>query len=150
MRCCRIFDSSSIMAGVNLLCQCRRILGLTWILEYTWAHRSREARENELRWRVKENVVATAISFIWYDQRGTQNSSCLCIIQDLDTICDSALFVSMLHSHCREGTHGGQSIHGHCSLRAASGADDYVANSSVCDATWYVNDHTIFPLLHPV
>ncbi|KAI0687745.1 P-loop containing nucleoside triphosphate hydrolase protein [Cytidiella melzeri] len=33
--------------------------------ETRWTQRVRESRETELRWRVKENIVSTAISFIW-------------------------------------------------------------------------------------
>ncbi|KIK07255.1 hypothetical protein K443DRAFT_129256 [Laccaria amethystina LaAM-08-1] len=33
--------------------------------EYQWARNAQDARETELRWRVKENVVDTLISFIW-------------------------------------------------------------------------------------
>ncbi|TCD63205.1 hypothetical protein EIP91_005844 [Steccherinum ochraceum] len=35
------------------------------MLETRWTGRVRESREDELRWRVKENIVSTAISFIW-------------------------------------------------------------------------------------
>jgi len=33
--------------------------------ENFWASGVRDKRETELRWRVKENIVATLISFIW-------------------------------------------------------------------------------------
>ncbi|KAK7682642.1 hypothetical protein QCA50_014442 [Cerrena zonata] len=33
--------------------------------ENGWTSRVRESRENELRWRVKDNMVSTLISFIW-------------------------------------------------------------------------------------
>lgn len=33
--------------------------------EYYWGAKTSERRESELGWRVKENVVDTAISFIW-------------------------------------------------------------------------------------
>ncbi|KAI0091009.1 pleiotropic drug resistance ABC transporter [Irpex rosettiformis] len=33
--------------------------------ETRWTQRVRESRETELRWRVKENIVSVAISFIW-------------------------------------------------------------------------------------
>ncbi|KAJ7597443.1 pleiotropic drug resistance ABC transporter [Mycena floridula] len=33
--------------------------------EYKWAQKSSEARETELKWRVKQNVVNALISFIW-------------------------------------------------------------------------------------
>ncbi|KAI0359724.1 P-loop containing nucleoside triphosphate hydrolase protein [Trametes cingulata] len=33
--------------------------------EYRWSQRVREARETELRWQVKENVVDVFINFIW-------------------------------------------------------------------------------------
>ncbi len=35
------------------------------ILESHWSRQTEHARETELKWRVKENVVATMISFIW-------------------------------------------------------------------------------------
>jgi hypothetical protein len=34
--------------------------------ENHWASRGQEARESELQWRVKENIVDTLISFIWF------------------------------------------------------------------------------------
>ncbi|KAJ3517873.1 hypothetical protein NLJ89_g222 [Agrocybe chaxingu] len=33
--------------------------------EYTWSRKAQQARESELRWRVKGNIVDTMISFIW-------------------------------------------------------------------------------------
>ncbi|THH32259.1 hypothetical protein EUX98_g1936 [Antrodiella citrinella] len=33
--------------------------------ETRWTQRVRDSRENELKWRVRENVVSTLISFIW-------------------------------------------------------------------------------------
>lgn len=36
-----------------------------WV-ENHWASKSRQSREDELKWRVKENTVDTLISFIWY------------------------------------------------------------------------------------
>ncbi|KAJ4485740.1 P-loop containing nucleoside triphosphate hydrolase protein [Lentinula aciculospora] len=33
--------------------------------EYHWSNKTADRRENELSWRVKENIVDTAISFIW-------------------------------------------------------------------------------------
>ncbi|KAK0233579.1 P-loop containing nucleoside triphosphate hydrolase protein [Armillaria fumosa] len=33
--------------------------------EYHWSSKTESARETELKWRVKENIVATLISFIW-------------------------------------------------------------------------------------
>ncbi|EIW86976.1 pleiotropic drug resistance ABC transporter [Coniophora puteana RWD-64-598 SS2] len=33
--------------------------------EYKWSDSAREARETELGWRVRENIVGVAISFIW-------------------------------------------------------------------------------------
>lgn len=33
--------------------------------EYYWADKVQGARESELKWRVKENIVDTLISFIW-------------------------------------------------------------------------------------
>lgn len=35
------------------------------ISEYYWAGKVQDARESELKWRVKENIVDTLISFIW-------------------------------------------------------------------------------------
>lgn len=35
------------------------------ILEYYWADKVQGTRESELKWRVKENIVDTLISFIW-------------------------------------------------------------------------------------
>lgn len=37
---------------------------MSW-LETRWSNRVRESREEELRWRVKENIVDTLITFIW-------------------------------------------------------------------------------------
>ena len=34
--------------------------------EYTWSRKAEAAREEELSWRVKANVVSTFMSFIWY------------------------------------------------------------------------------------
>lgn len=39
---------------------------LTALTETRWTDRVRQARETELGWRVKENFVNVAISFIWY------------------------------------------------------------------------------------
>jgi ABC-type multidrug transport system fused ATPase/permease subunit len=33
--------------------------------EIRWSRRAREAREYELKWLVKENIVSTLVSFIW-------------------------------------------------------------------------------------
>ncbi|KAJ7193321.1 pleiotropic drug resistance ABC transporter [Mycena pura] len=52
------------MERVNELLQNIRFLKFFgW--EYHWSDSATEARETELGWRVKENVVATAIAFIW-------------------------------------------------------------------------------------
>jgi hypothetical protein len=34
--------------------------------EYHWSDTANVARETELGWRVKENIVSTIIAFIWY------------------------------------------------------------------------------------
>lgn len=36
------------------------------VVEPNWEQKGRDARETELKWRVKENIVDTGISFIWY------------------------------------------------------------------------------------
>ncbi|CAL1717117.1 unnamed protein product [Somion occarium] len=47
--------------------------------ETGWTNKVRESRENELRWRVKENIVNTLISFIWtWIPSATALSSFLC------------------------------------------------------------------------
>ncbi|KAJ3988444.1 P-loop containing nucleoside triphosphate hydrolase protein [Lentinula detonsa] len=52
------------MTIVNELLQNIRFLKFYgW--ENHWGHKTADRRENELSWRVKENVVDTAISFIW-------------------------------------------------------------------------------------
>lgn len=52
------------MSLVNELLQNIRFLKFYgW--EYQWARNVQDARETELRWRIKENVVDTLISFIW-------------------------------------------------------------------------------------
>ncbi|KAG7452254.1 P-loop containing nucleoside triphosphate hydrolase protein [Guyanagaster necrorhizus] len=52
------------MGIVNELLQNIRFLKFYgW--EYHWSFETEKARETELRWRVKENIVATLISFIW-------------------------------------------------------------------------------------
>ncbi|KAK0481769.1 P-loop containing nucleoside triphosphate hydrolase protein [Armillaria novae-zelandiae] len=52
------------MDTVNELLQNIRFLKFYgW--EYHWSSKTEKARETELKWRVKENVVATLISFIW-------------------------------------------------------------------------------------
>ncbi|KAJ2929240.1 hypothetical protein H1R20_g7856, partial [Candolleomyces eurysporus] len=33
--------------------------------EYDWSRKTEDARETELKWRVKNNIVDTAVSFIW-------------------------------------------------------------------------------------
>ena len=40
---------------------------LTYIisLEYDWSRKTEDARETELKWRVRNNIVDTAVSFIW-------------------------------------------------------------------------------------
>ena len=35
-------------------------------IENGWASRVGDSRENELRWRVKDNIVSTVISFLWF------------------------------------------------------------------------------------
>ncbi|KAK0208709.1 P-loop containing nucleoside triphosphate hydrolase protein [Desarmillaria ectypa] len=52
------------MGIVNELLQNIRFLKFYgW--EYHWSSKTEKARETELKWRVKENIVATLISFIW-------------------------------------------------------------------------------------
>ncbi|KAJ3895149.1 pleiotropic drug resistance ABC transporter [Lentinula edodes] len=52
------------MSIVNELLQNIRFLKFYgW--EYHWGTKTADCRENELSWRVKENIVDTAISFIW-------------------------------------------------------------------------------------
>jgi hypothetical protein len=41
--------------------------------ENQWSRKAQEARQTELQWRVKENVVDTLISFIWF---ATSYQSC--------------------------------------------------------------------------
>ncbi|KAF8236776.1 pleiotropic drug resistance ABC transporter [Tricholoma matsutake] len=54
----------SRMNSVNELLQNIRFLKFYgW--EYYWADKVQGARESELKWRVKENIVDTLISFIW-------------------------------------------------------------------------------------
>lgn len=47
----------------------------TDLLENFWAARSLKRREVELQWRVKENIVAILISFIWQVQKAWNNMS---------------------------------------------------------------------------
>lgn len=35
-------------------------------VENGWAQKARSSRETELKWRVKQNVIMTLVSFIWY------------------------------------------------------------------------------------
>ncbi|TFK41840.1 pleiotropic drug resistance ABC transporter [Crucibulum laeve] len=52
------------MGLVNELLQNIRFLKFFgW--EYHWARQGQQSRETELKWRIKENVVDTVISFIW-------------------------------------------------------------------------------------
>ncbi|KAJ7459165.1 P-loop containing nucleoside triphosphate hydrolase protein [Mycena galericulata] len=54
----------SRMEKVNELLQNIRFLKFFgW--EYHWSNTASKARENELSWRIKENIVDTIISFIW-------------------------------------------------------------------------------------
>lgn len=53
------------MAGVEFIPSSTKIPHLP-MLEYYWASKGRDAREKELQWRVKENVIDTLVSFIWY------------------------------------------------------------------------------------
>ncbi|KAK7063980.1 P-loop containing nucleoside triphosphate hydrolase protein [Favolaschia claudopus] len=54
----------SRMEKVNELLQNIRFLKFFgW--EYHWSHTANLARETELGWRVKENIVSTVIAFIW-------------------------------------------------------------------------------------
>ncbi|KAF9469518.1 pleiotropic drug resistance ABC transporter [Collybia nuda] len=52
------------MGVVNELLQNIRFLKF-YGLEYHWAAKAQESRETELQWRVQENFIGTAISFIW-------------------------------------------------------------------------------------
>lgn len=64
-----MFDSSSSTVGVRSCEHSITCLKLTHSLahaETRWTSRVRDAREKELGWRVKENIVNTVISFIWY------------------------------------------------------------------------------------
>lgn len=47
------------------ICIIRLIPNLICCIENFWADKARKSRENELKWRVKENVVNTMIAFIW-------------------------------------------------------------------------------------
>jgi len=52
------------MTGVNELFQSIRFLKIMgW--ENHWANRVNAAREDELRWRVKENICSTVLAFVW-------------------------------------------------------------------------------------
>lgn len=71
------------------------------VTEYHWARKSQNARETELQWRVKQNIVDTLISFIWfvasiYPITLSPDSG----VQDLDTLGDSPLFIHVLHFDC--------------------------------------------------
>ena len=43
-----------------------RVFDIPTKIENRWANKSRQSRDDELKWRVKENTVDTLISFIWY------------------------------------------------------------------------------------
>lgn len=56
------------MVGVcSVLASCSPLF-ISLESEYTWSRKAQGAREVELDWRVKENIVDTTISFIWYHQ----------------------------------------------------------------------------------
>ncbi len=60
----KISGSWSFTAGVT--CAFYMLSTTHIFLEHSWARKGRDAREAELAWRVKKNIVDIVISFVWY------------------------------------------------------------------------------------
>jgi len=80
--------------------------------ENHWADKTRRSREDELKWRVKENTVDTLISFIWSAELG-------------------------FHVDCRTKIDCRQSIHSHCALFQAARTYDSITRTGFCYASRY-------------
>lgn len=55
-------------------------------------------REDELKWRVRENIVATLIGFIWFVFFRVLRHSESDEYQDMDTFCYSPIDIPLLYS----------------------------------------------------
>ena len=68
-----------------------------WITERFWESKVANVREDELKWRVRENIVATLTGFIWFvlfrDVRHDEFNE----YQDLDAFRYSAIDIPMLY-----------------------------------------------------
>jgi len=74
-----------------------RLSVLNWDTERLWEFKVTDAREEELKWRVRENIVATLTGFIWFvffrDIRHDEPDE----YQDLDTFRYSAIDLPLLY-----------------------------------------------------
>ncbi|RXW24050.1 hypothetical protein EST38_g1810 [Candolleomyces aberdarensis] len=78
--------------------------------EYDWSRKTEDARETELKWRVKNNIVDTA---------------------DMDAIWDSLGMLSVLHPHRRRTPHGIKGVHFNLSVLLFAGADGCASRANI-------------------
>ena len=90
--------------------------------EYTWSRKAQDARATELKWRVKGNIVDTAINFIWLVHLllDLQRDQLTCRTQGLDAICNCADLIPVLHLSGRRALDSLKGLHFYCPLFAAA------------------------------
>src|ERR1700691_4800493 len=94
------------MAGVSTYhrTSSRNSTHICLLPENYWANKAQRSREDELKWRVKDNILSTSISFIWSAvllitfriQRSTKD-----FFQDMDAVCNGSNMFPVLHVACR-------------------------------------------------
>lgn len=113
------------------------LLVLMHCSETGWSSRARDARETELRWRVKENIVSTVISFIWWVKAFLVFMTAkLWGSQDLDAIRHGALDIPLLHAPCRPKADRFEGLYFHCTLQPAARAHDRASRPGIRPSTW--------------
>ena len=105
--------------------------------ENKWAQKARNSRETELKWQVKENVIITIVSFIWYLSRQYHYPSSDFFAQDLDTFGGGACHIYVLYFDRRRKAHRFQDIYVFGPVFLFAGIDDAIAGSYICPSSRY-------------
>lgn len=98
--------SPQICAEYSLICA---------LSEYTWSRKAEDARETELKWRVKASVVNTFMFFIWYFQPLPNGALVIADdnLQDMAAFGNCPDYFPVLHTHSAKATYSSESFYIH-------------------------------------
>lgn len=101
--------------GLQFLPQaCSLLIDIYLCTENLWTSNINAKREEELKWRVRENVVDTIISFVWcvaYNSTDAILTSRYINLQDMDTLGGISDRFLSLHCHLQASIDSLASVH---------------------------------------